>query len=453
MTQKEALRILKTGANVFLTGQPGAGKTYTINKYIEHLQKSKVGVAVTASTGIAATHIGGMTIHSWSGIGIKSSLNKQDLDKIASREYLNKRINKNSVLIIDEISMLSANTLDMVDAVCREVRQSPEPFGGMQVVLVGDFFQLPPIVKKVELEKQIGLLGEKPAHFAYESSSWRRLAPVVCYITEQYRQEDADFLDLLLAIRNNSLEDFHYEYLQTRYIDREEMPEDATKLYSHNLNVDRVNESELDKVVGEKKVFNMNSTGKKALVANLKKGCLSPEELKLKVGSIVMFTKNNPKLGFANGTMGSVIGFDAFSNYPIIKTKEENTITVFPMSWVIADSGKVLAQISQIPLRLAWAITVHKSQGMSLDSAIMDLSRVFEYGQGYVALSRVRSMEGLHLLGCNNKALQVHPEVLKQDRAFLRQSEEAKEAFGKLSDKEILKMHKGFVKVMGGACK
>src|ERR1035437_9249364 len=153
MTQEHALNILKTGANVFLTGEPGAGKTHTIKALVNYLRACNIEPAITASTGIAATHIGGMTIHSWSGIGIRTKLDKYDLDKIASSEYIAKRINRTRVLIIDEISMLSVNMLDMIDMVCREVRQNSEAFGGMQIVLVGDFFQLPPIVKRNNLEE------------------------------------------------------------------------------------------------------------------------------------------------------------------------------------------------------------------------------------------------------------------------------------------------------------
>ena len=149
MTQEEALRIMKTGANVFLTGEPGAGKTYTINKYVAYLREHEINHAITASTGIAATHINGMTIHSWSGIGIKETLNKYDLDRIASSEYVCRRVRKTKVLIIDEISMLRAETLSMVDAVCREIKQKNEPFGGMQVILVGDFFNFHQLKKEI----------------------------------------------------------------------------------------------------------------------------------------------------------------------------------------------------------------------------------------------------------------------------------------------------------------
>jgi len=450
MTQDEALLILKTGANVFLTGEPGAGKTYTINQYVAYLKEHHIEHSITASTGIAATHIGGSTIHSWSGIGIKENLNKYDLDKIATTEYLTRRIVKTKVLIIDEISMLRADTLSMVDVVCRTVRQNDEPFGGLQVVLVGDFFQLPPINKRIKEEKEIQLFEEEIAHFAYESPSWIRLAPVVCYIHEQHRQDDEEFLNLLLSIRRGIVESEHLEYLKSRFVKREEFPPNITKLFSHNLDVDRVNEQMLSKITGEPKKFIMNATGKENIVTTLKKGCLSPEVLILKKGAIVMCTKNNPKERYVNGTLGEVIEFDSFSGNPIIRTLSGAHITISPLDWSIEENGKIKGKISQIPLRLAWAITVHKSQGMSMDSAIMDLSSVFEYGQGYVALSRVRRMEGLYLLGFNDMSLRVHPQILEQDSIFRDASEKAVELFCAIPKDEIQKMHKNFVIALGG---
>jgi ATP-dependent exoDNAse (exonuclease V) alpha subunit len=183
MTQGEALTILKTGANIFLTGEPGSGKTHTINAYIDWLRASGVEPSVTAATGIAATHVGGVTLHSWSGIGISESLSRADVDRIAGKEHIAKRLAKAKVLIIEEISMLSAATFEMADAICREVRRDEAPFGGLTVVLVGDFFQLPPISRGRE------------AQFAFESPRWRDLNLITCYLTEQYRQDDPDFLD------------------------------------------------------------------------------------------------------------------------------------------------------------------------------------------------------------------------------------------------------------------
>ena len=454
MTQDEALNILKTGASVFLTGEPGAGKTYTINSFVSYLREHDIEPAITASTGIAATHIGGMTIHSWSGIGIKETLSAQELDKIASSEYVNRRIRKTKVLIIDEISMLRADTLDMVDAVCREIKQNSEAFGGIQVILVGDFFQLPPIFKREVEAKQSALIQEKKAHFAYESNSWKRLKPVICYISEQHRQDDSAFLELLSAIRTDTVEEEHYEYMKERFIEKTEIPENTTKLYSHNLNVDKVNEEMLGKITDEEEMpFLMDSDGNEALVTMLKKGCLSPETLLLKKGAVVMCTKNNQKEHFVNGTLGIVEEFDSISGNPIIKTRNGKKIEISPMEWVVEENGKVKAMISQIPLRLAWAVTIHKSQGMSMDAAVMDLSNVFEYGQGYVALSRVRRLSGLYLLGINHQALKVHPLILEQDKIFRTESDAAEITFGKLSKTELNKMHKNFVVALGGEWK
>src|SRR3989304_6407152 len=225
MTQEQALNILKTGANIFLTGEPGAGKTHIVNTYVNYLRTSDVEPAITASTGIAATHIGGMTIHSWSGIGIKTKLDKHDLDKIASTKYIENRVRRAKVLIIDEVSMLSSNTLSMLDAVCRRIRLSSKPFGGLQIVFVGDFFQLPPIVKKeAEDDAQASLISaevgsslgreDSLTRFAYGSSAWTLANPIVCYLTEQYRQDDQNFLFILLAIRRNTFNDNHLRHLE-----------------------------------------------------------------------------------------------------------------------------------------------------------------------------------------------------------------------------------------------
>lgn len=440
MTQAQALTILKTGANVFLTGEPGAGKTHVTRTFISYLREHGIEPAITASTGIAATHIHGMTIHAWSGLGIKNTLTAYDLDALSTKEYLVRRINSAKVLIIDEISMLSANTLSMVDVVCRTLRGSPEPFGGLQVVLVGDFFQLPPISK----------FGAE-AHFAYQSPSWKNLKLITCYLTEQHRQDDAGLLSLLSAIRSNSLEDFHHDELQSKIQKEKKVSDATTQLFTKNIAVDSLNEEKLASLSGREEVFTMDSKGSNALVEGLKKGCLSPETLRLKKDAVVMCTKNNPTAGFANGTLGTVVDFESGTKYPIIKTHDGRRITIAHMEWVVEEDGKVKARISQIPLRLAWAITVHKSQGMSLDVASMDLSDVFEYGQGYVALSRVRTFAGITLRGYNQRALEVHPEVLITDRIFRDASAQAEGSFEALDVKDLEVMHSNMIKAFGGS--
>ena len=459
MTQAEALTILKTGANVFLTGEPGSGKTHTINQYVAYLRTCGVEPSITASTGIAATHIGGHTIHSWSGIGIRRDLSKYDLDHIGQNRNVARRIGNARVLIIDEVSMLSATTLSMVDAVCREIRRSQEPFGGLQVILVGDFFQLPPITKREDAEGQESLTKDSdraPAYaeasagrqFAFFSSAWNTLKPLACYLSEQHRQEDGIFLEFLSALRRSNIGESHRKLLRTRYAPQPK--EGTTQLYSHNANVDGINDGELSKLSGKAYTFEMKGRGSEKLVLTLKRGCLSPERLSLKIGARVMFTKNDVTMHrYANGTLGTVVGF-TLTGYPIVKTNTGKTIEAGEDEWRIEEGGRVLARIIQIPLRLAWAMTVHKSQGMSLDAAHMDLSDTFEYGQGYVALSRVRTLAGLSLSGLNARALEVHPEILAKDSEFREQSENARSSFSKIPATELATMHSNFIRACGG---
>ena len=450
MTQAEALSILKTGANVFLTGEPGSGKTHTTNQYVAYLRSCGIEPAITASTGIAATHIGGYTIHSWSGIGVRRDLTKYDLDRIGQNRNIVRRVGNARILIIDEVSMLSARTLAMVDAVCREIRRNQQPFGGLKVILVGDFFQLPPVNKRESDQDQESFTPDTlKEQFAFFASAWDALNPIVCYLSEQHRQEDTIFLEFLAAVRKNSVAESHRVLLRTRYAPK---PKDGiTQLYSHNADVDQINYEELAKLPGKTKVFEMEARGPEKLVAALKRGCLSPETLSLKVGARVMFTRNDITMHrYVNGTLGVVTGFSKENGWPIVKTNGGKTIYAEPDEWHIEDGGRVLARIIQIPLRLAWAMTVHKSQGMSLDAAHMDLSDTFEYGQGYVALSRVRTLAGLSLAGLNQRALEVHPEILAKDTEFRTKSQQARAEFNVIDLRELAVLHSNFVRSCGG---
>jgi hypothetical protein len=415
------------------------------------LREHGIDPAVTASTGIASTHIGGSTIHSWSGIGVRERLSDYDLDWIAANERVARRIQKTSVLIIDEVSMLSARTFAMVEAVCREVRRDERPFGGLTIILAVDFFQLPPVSASREKRPQGKLALPEEAHseFAFISPVWKAVKPVICYLSEQYRQEDAKFLDLLSAVRRGAVSASHRTLLATR---RAPLARDGmTQLYSHNADVDRINEAELAKLSGVARRFVMTSRGHKPLVAALTQGCLSPEQLLLKEHATVMFTKNDLARKFVNGTLGRVTGFSKENGFPVVKTNAGRIILAEPLEWSLQDGGRILARIMQVPLRLAWAITIHKSQGTSLDAAHMDLSDAFEYGQGYVALSRVRTLAGLSLAGINERALQVHPAIAEKDEEFRGESEAAREIFTKLSAVELAAMHEHFIRACGGS--
>jgi hypothetical protein len=382
--------------------------------------------------------MGGTTIHSWTGMGIKDSLTKGDLEELKSRKYLRDRFLRTQVLVIDEVSMLHHFRLDLIDEICRHMKDSDAPFGGMQIILCGDFFQLPPIAR----------FGEPAALFAYESEIWKNANFKICYLEEQHRQTDTAFLKVLNEIRGNRLSEEGMKHLLSRKPAQggtlAKPLVEPTRLHTHNIDVDLVNERELAKLHGQGREYIMDGNGRKPLVDALKKSCLAPEVLRLKVGAKVMFVKNNFEEGYVNGTLGKIISFD--HEGPVVQTARGKNIHVKPANWMIEEDGKAKANISQFPLRLAWAITVHKSQGMSLDAIEVDLSKSFERGMGYVALSRVRSLDGLTLLGLNDIAVEVRGEVLDFDEELKKISNKHLAEMSALVDADRLEKQKKFLK-------
>jgi ATP-dependent exoDNAse (exonuclease V) alpha subunit len=427
MQQAEAFTLMKMGKNIFLTGAPGSGKTYLLNKYIAYLRNYDVKVAVTASTGIAATHLHGVTIHSWSGMGVRDNIGEKELEKMLTRGLIKRNYKNTKTLIIDEISMLHKHQLDMIDTISRYILEPDKPFGGLQVILCGDFFQLPPVSSSP-------LISE--VQFAFEADTWKNGNFHVCYLEEQHRQGDDSLLDILKDIREGTIGEHTKIPLRTRYKKEPAGATKATKLYARNINVDDINEHELKNIHAEEKIFTMTTTGFSALVDGLKKGCLAQEQLKLKKGAEVMFVKNDTGGKYVNGTRGVVIGFDREEGWPLVKTYGNRIIVTYPEEWKYEDNGIVRATLTQVPLRLAWAITIHKSQGMTLDAAEMDLGDVFEPGMGYVALSRVRSLNGLKLMNLNELALKVHPKIFQHDKIFRDNSDVLVKYLRTLSEKE-----------------
>lgn len=412
MNQDLALEVMLSGESVLLTGPAGTGKTHLLNRFIRLAKSDGKFVSVTATTGLAATHIGGNTIHSWAGIGIHDSLPSNFAEHMAKgrREI----IEKTDVLIIDEISMLHDFRLDMVDEVCRAVRKKDQPFGGIQVVLSGDFFQLPPVNR-----------GESRAGgFVVSSDVWQDLQPTICYLEEQHRQEDEALLDILSALRSGDIRRHHAEQLLGR-VDVT-VPEDAvvTELHTVNVDVDRINESHLDRLPGDELMYTQTTTGSANYVETLQRSVLAPSVLRLKKGAYVMAVKNSLDRKYANGSLGVVTDFEPVTEYPVVEFLNGRTVSMAPDTWELRDGDKKRAGISQIPLRLAWAITVHKSQGMTLDAARIDLRKAFVEGMGYVALSRVKSLDSLYLVGINQMALRASEEARRID-ASLREKGKA----------------------------
>ncbi|WP_066803917.1 helix-turn-helix domain-containing protein [Moraxella oblonga] len=459
MKQTTALNILKTGQNVFLTGQAGAGKTYVLNQYIHYLRVRGISVATTASTGIASTHMNGMTIHAWSGMGIKDSFNDEDFKRLKSRQTITDRIKDTYVLIIDEISMLHARQVDLLDEILQVVRENNAPFGGLQVVFSGDFFQLPPVGNKGESNKE---------KFAFMAKAWKNANFQICYLSEQHRQAGHDertrfgmsLNDILNQIRKQSVDSFAIDVLLATH--HNDISKQCTRLYTHNADVDNINQAQLALLDGESHTFDCAVYGDKMLIDTLKKNVKSGESLTLKKGAKVMFIKNNNTLNVSNGTMGEVVDFVALPSldktdnpatpkYPLIRLNSGRTVIAEPDEWAIEDNmGKVLASFKQIPLCLAWAITIHKSQGMTLDFAEIDLANTFEAGQGYVALSRLRSLDGLKLLGLNNNSLLLDEWVYHVDKRLLQLADEQAELFHTLSDDALAQIHRQFIESCDG---
>lgn len=420
MDQQQALKLLLAGKSAVITGKAGSGKTYLLNDFIRQLRQRKQKVAITATTGLAATHLNGETIHRWSKIGI--------LDRLPGNFFARKLSNKDrqrfletDVLIIDEISMLHDYQFDMINQILKITRTSDEPFGGLQVVMSGDFFQLPPIRRKFGTAQMDIFNGTSGLGFVTDSLAFSELNPIVCYLETQYRQDDNDLTTILDAIRSGIVEEYEIKQLQARMglkID----DDDVTNLHTTNVAVDKINQIKLESIKGDNTSFEMSGSGNQYALASLKKSVLAPEILDLKLDAFVMAVKNDQKCRYVNGSLGRVVDFTTKEGYfmPVVKFQDGPTIPIERADWDLSENEQTIARVNQFPLRLAYAITVHKAQGMTLDKARIDLTKAFTPGMGYVALSRVRRLNDLYLLGLNQMALTVAEEAQRLDEELKR---------------------------------
>ena len=380
------LDLAVAGENTFLTGAAGSGKSHGVREFL----KRHPDTHVTASTGVAALNVGGMTVHRWSGM-LLGPAKGQDFEqffaqlardpKPSVRVAFN-RVRRCKRLVIDEISMLSGHAFAYLDFHCRKIRDDQRPFGGIQIIGTGDFLQLPPV-------------RTNPAHsydWAFDSPAWEDAGFQTVELRRIMRQDEPDFVAALAKFRRGDIDGATERLLRPRislFPNR-----DITRLFTHNAMVDRWNDFCLGELPGPESVREAETWGPHHQVEFLEKNLLTPKVLRLKPGAKVMFTVNRPDDGFVNGQTGEVVSIGLTT---VVVRTERRELEVSPYRWRYDSNDPGTAWFEQLPIRLANALTIHKAQGLTLDSAFIDIRAAREPGQAYVALSRVRTLAGLHL--------------------------------------------------------
>lgn len=406
--QKYAYELMARGDNVFLTGSAGTGKSFVIKTFV-NLYKNHKKISLTSTTGTSALIIGGTTMHSYLGIGLGTGSVEAISSLIFQRSYLYKRWNELEILVVDEVSMLSPELFDKLDEVAKKVRHCDAPFGGIQLILSGDFCQLPCINSR---------------EFCFCAKAWNTCVTNVVHLDEIIRQENKEYQQALNEIRlgkpSKKTKKIFNDRVGVKLVN--EFGIKPTKLYPLNYAVDQVNDRELDKLARKGAVFNeyvmdiavgSSVKNRNGAIDKFRKYCNASEVLQICIGTQVMLLKNlDLEAGLANGSRGVVTAFTEDS-LPIVKfiNGEERIIEYHQYEMFENEVQQVRAM--QIPLKVAYAISIHRSQGCTLDYAQIDLSEIFEYGQSYVALSRVKSLEGLSIISIDWDRVQAHPDAVE----------------------------------------
>lgn len=409
-----------TNRSLFLTGKAGTGKTTFLNDYIQKTQKNCI---VVAPTGIAAINAGGVTIHSMFGLPLRTfvpttdridgnlAMNISDLmQHFRYRKEKLKLLREVEVLIIDEVSMLRADVLDMMDFSLRHVRRNQQKFGGVQMLFIGDLYQLPPVVRDENLLKQY-----YASPFFFDSYAIKELPLITIELTQVYRQKDEGFLEILNNIRDGNRDEIDFEKLNERYVPDFQPKEEAyVYLTSHNRMADEINQKKLKELKGKSFYFQADIAGefRESQYPN-------EEKIELKEGAQVMFIRNDAsgERKYFNGKLAEITHLDEDEIWVKIDGEEEDyklKKEIWEQKSYTLDEEKnikedVLGSFQQYPIRLAWAVTIHKSQGLTFDRLIIDAGKSFASGQVYVALSRCRTLEGIVLKS------KITPEIIFSD--------------------------------------
>ncbi|SPP79175.1 ATP-dependent DNA helicase PIF1 [Drosophila guanche] len=408
--QMEVLRACTTGKNVFFTGSAGTGKSFLLRRIISALPPD--GTIATASTGVAACLIGGTTLHAFAGIGGGDATMQRCLE-LASRPISAQTWRKCKRLIIDEISMVDGQFFEKIEAVARHIRRNDRPFGGIQLILCGDFLQLPPVIR--------GDFGAAPPQqrFCFQSSAWETCIQCVYELKQVHRQSDPEFVQILNHLRIGHVNETITSRLAAT--SRQKIEGNgilATQLCSHTNDANSINESKLENLKGDKVLFRADDSDA-GMTKQLDQQVQAPSQLYLKVNAQVMLLKNiNISNGLVNGARGVVVRME--KDLPVVRFKNNQEYVCKHEKWIIKTATGGTITRRQVPLKLAWAFSIHKSQGLTLDCVEMSLSKVFEAGQAYVALSRAKSLQSVRILDFDAKQVWANPQVLQFYKGFRR---------------------------------
>ena len=404
------MHLIKTRKNIFITGHAGTGKSYLLNKIKENVPN----LVITSTTGIAAVNVKGQTLHSWAGVGICNKTVEQTVEKILTKSSIKKQIQKCKILAIDEISMLDIKTFEFVNEVLKQVRSCDEPMGGIQVIFIGDFFQLPPVEKDTDKEEK----------YCFESKLWQELDLQTILLKKSYRQNEENFIKALANMRTNSLTKDDVNLLKTREFEKSSILDNVLHIFATNLEADNYNNLKFKSVnskeyklfaidgvyKGEKLVETPTHAKEENILKRIDVVCSAEKSISLKIGARVMLLVNlDFDKGLINGSCGNVKEID--EDFILVEFDNGTCSKITRHDFEFYNNDVLIAVRRQFPLRLAYGITIHKSQGMSLDELVVDCSRIFEKGQAYVALSRIKTLEGLYLHNFSFEKVMVDEKV------------------------------------------